>query len=59
LDPDHSREEERLITIGAPNGGVFFFVAHTERADASESSAPGGDPPGAEQYEKTIGEETH
>ncbi len=32
-DPDHSREEERLITIGTSEQGQLLIIAHTERDD--------------------------
>jgi uncharacterized protein len=33
LDPDHSQEEERYITIGASVRGRILMVAHTDRGD--------------------------
>jgi uncharacterized DUF497 family protein len=33
LDPDHSEDEERAITIGRSARGRVLFVAHTERED--------------------------
>ena len=33
-DPDHSIEEDRLITIGYSSQGRLFVVSHTERGDA-------------------------
>lgn len=31
LDPDHSLEEERRLTIGRSVGGRYLIVAHAER----------------------------
>lgn len=33
-DPDHSENEERLITFGMSSSGRLLVVAHTERGDA-------------------------
>ena len=33
-DPDHSIEEDRLVTIGYSSQGRLFVVSHTERGDA-------------------------
>ena len=33
LDPDHSFDEERLITFGVSTRGRLLVVAHTERGD--------------------------
>jgi len=33
LDPDHSVDEERLITFGVSTRGRLLVVAHTERGD--------------------------
>ena len=33
-DPDHSIDEERLITIGYSTQGRLLIVSHTERGDA-------------------------
>ena len=33
IDPDHSSEEERWITIGRSSRQPVLFVAHTERED--------------------------
>lgn len=33
-DPDHSIDEERLITIGYSSHGRLLFVSHTERGEA-------------------------
>lgn len=33
IDPDHSEDEERAITIGRSARGRVLFVAHTERRD--------------------------
>ena len=30
-DPDHSRDEERYITIGHSDSGQFLMVAHIDR----------------------------
>ena len=32
-DPDHSRGEERYITVGLSNLGRLLMVAHAERAE--------------------------
>lgn len=34
VDPDHSGEEERMVTFGMSSLGQFLVVAHTERNDA-------------------------
>lgn len=33
-DPDHSREEERSVTIGTSRLGKVLVIAHTERSGA-------------------------
>ena len=33
-DPDHSFDEERLITIGISNERRILIIAHTERGDS-------------------------
>lgn len=33
-DPDHSDDEERLITFGLSSAGRLLVVCHTERAEA-------------------------
>jgi uncharacterized DUF497 family protein len=33
-DPDHSEEEERMVTFGVSSSGQFLVIAHTERSDA-------------------------
>lgn len=33
-DPDHSEEEERLLTFGISSEGRLLVVSHTERGDA-------------------------
>jgi hypothetical protein len=33
LDPDHSQEEDRYITIGVSVRGRILMVAHTDRGD--------------------------
>jgi len=33
-DPDHSEDEERLITVGVSSRGRLLVVAHTERGNA-------------------------
>ena len=33
-DPDHSDDEERLITIGYSSNGRLLVVGHTERGEA-------------------------
>jgi hypothetical protein len=33
LDPDHSQEEDRYISIGASVSGRILMVAHTDRGD--------------------------
>ena len=32
-DPDHSVDEDRLVTFGASTRGRLLIVAHTERGD--------------------------
>jgi hypothetical protein len=32
-DPDHSLEEERLITVGLPSQNRLLIVSHVERGD--------------------------
>jgi uncharacterized protein len=32
-DPDHSKNEERYITVGWSNRGRLLMVSHTERGD--------------------------
>ena len=32
-DPDHSRQEERLLLLGRATSGRFLIVAFTERGD--------------------------
>ena len=33
-DPDHSEEEERMVTFGVSSSGQLLVIAHTERSDA-------------------------
>lgn len=33
LDPDHSEEEDRFITIGTSAKGSMLMVSHTDRGD--------------------------
>jgi uncharacterized DUF497 family protein len=33
-DPDHSKGEQRLITVGVSSQGRLLVVAHTERGNA-------------------------
>jgi len=33
-DPDHSAEEDRLITVGYSANGTLLVVCHTERSEA-------------------------
>lgn len=33
-DPDHSEDEERLVTFGMSPGGQLLVVSHTERGEA-------------------------
>jgi uncharacterized protein len=33
-DPDHSEDEERLVTFGLSSAGKLLVVSHTERGDA-------------------------
>jgi len=33
LDPDHSQEEDRYITVGSSIRGRILMVAHTDRGD--------------------------
>ena len=32
-DPDHSTQEDRLITVGSSNQNRLLMIAHTERGD--------------------------
>ena len=34
VDPDHSIEEDRFITVGYSSQGRLFVVSHMERGDA-------------------------
>lgn len=34
VDPDHSEDEERMVTFGRSPTGQLLVVAHTERDDA-------------------------
>ncbi len=33
-DPDHSNDEDRMITFGMSSSGRLLVVAHTDRGDA-------------------------
>ncbi len=33
-DPDHSEEEERMVTFGMSSSGRLLVIAHIERSDA-------------------------
>ena len=33
-DPDHSVDEQRLITVGRPSSGRLLVISHTERGKA-------------------------
>lgn len=33
-DPDHSEDEDRLITVGVSNKNRLLIIAHTERGSA-------------------------
>ncbi len=33
VDPDHSRDENRYITVGSSNRGRVLMIAHVERGD--------------------------
>jgi hypothetical protein len=33
FDPDHSKDEERLISIGTSIQGLLLVIAHTERGE--------------------------
>jgi len=33
FDPDHSRDEDRFLTIGTSNTGRLLIVSHTEEDD--------------------------
>jgi uncharacterized DUF497 family protein len=57
LDPDHSQEEDRGITIGRSGRGRILFVAHTEREDRLRIiSARRATRQEQEQYEEGIDE---
>ena len=59
LDPDHSAEEDRAITIGLSARRRVLFVAHTERDDRIRIiSARRASRREQEQYEKGIDEAT-
>ena len=32
-DPDHSKEEDRFLTVGLSTSGRVLMVAHTDRGD--------------------------
>ena len=52
-DPDHSREEARLLTFGMSNAGRILVISHTDRGATIRiiSARP------ATRYEKKIYEE--
>jgi len=59
LDPDHSEDEERAITIGRSARHRVLFVAHTEREDRLRIiSARRATRQEQEQYEEGIDEAT-
>jgi uncharacterized protein len=59
LDPDHSGDEERAITIGRSARYRVLFVAHTEREDRLRIiSARRATSQEQEQYEEGIDEAT-
>jgi hypothetical protein len=59
LDPDHSGDEERAITVGRSARHRVLFVAHTEREDRLRIiSARRATRQGQEQYEEGIDEAT-
>jgi len=59
LDPDHSDEEEREITIGRSARRRVLFVAHSERDDRIRIiSARRATRRERRQYEEGIGEAT-
>jgi len=35
FDPDHSRDEDRYITVGMSNHGRALLIAHTDRGDTT------------------------
>jgi len=47
LDPDHSEDEERAITIGRSSRQRVLLVAHTERGPPPNHQRAAGNPPGA------------
>jgi uncharacterized DUF497 family protein len=56
LDPDHSTEEERYITVGQSSQGRLLLVAHADRGDAIRIiSARTLTPKEKRQYEKADG----
>ncbi|HVS10656.1 MAG TPA: BrnT family toxin [Planctomycetota bacterium] len=59
LDPDHSEEEDREITIGRSTRQRVLFVAHVAREGRVRMiSARRATRQEQEQYEEGIGEET-
>jgi len=59
LDPDHSEDEERAITIGRSSRQRVLLVAHTEREDRLRIiSARRGTRQEQGQYEEGIDEAT-
>ena len=59
LDPDHSGDEERAITIGRSTRHRVLFVAHTEREDRLRIiSARRATRQEHDQYEEGIDEAT-
>jgi len=59
LDPDHSEDEERVITIGRSSRQRVLFVAHAERKDWLRIiSARRATRREQEQYEEGIDEAT-
>jgi uncharacterized DUF497 family protein len=59
LDPDHSENEERAITIGRSARQRVLFVSHTEREDRLRViSARRATRQEQEQYEEGIDEAT-
>jgi hypothetical protein len=54
-DPDHSEQEDRLITVGTSVAGRFFIVAHTDRGTRNRIiSAPELTRAEREAYENEI-----
>ena len=57
-DPDHSREEERYLTVGVSRSGRVLIIAHTDRGeDIRVISARKTTPHERKQHEEGCREE--